>query len=77
MLLEPNTRLGRYEIRTQIGAGGMGEVYQARDPRLGRDVVTKPTPLDGTVAVIRARLPGDRTASGDLDEIESSGPRAH
>jgi hypothetical protein len=39
------TRLGPYEIVGAIGAGGMGEVYRARDPRLGRDVAVKVLPL--------------------------------
>jgi len=38
------TRLGAYEIVAAIGAGGMGEVYTARDPRLGRDVAIKVLP---------------------------------
>src|SRR5947199_266391 len=38
MSLTPNTRLGRYDIRKQIGAGGMGEVYLAEDRRLHRKV---------------------------------------
>jgi serine/threonine-protein kinase len=41
MPLPPNTRLGRYEIRSQIGAGGMGEVYLAQDTRLDRKVAIK------------------------------------
>src|SRR3954464_4132308 len=37
----PGARLGAYEILTPIGAGGMGEVYRARDTRLGREVAIK------------------------------------
>jgi len=38
MALTSGTRLGPYEIVTRRGAGGMGEVYRAKDTRLGRDV---------------------------------------
>jgi eukaryotic-like serine/threonine-protein kinase len=41
MPLSPGTHLGPYEILAPIGAGGMGEVYRARDPRLNRDVAIK------------------------------------
>ncbi len=45
MLLSPGTRLGTYEIVGPIGAGGMGEVYHAKDLRLCRDVAVKVLPL--------------------------------
>src|SRR5438874_11821471 len=41
MPLSVGTRLGPYEIVAMIGAGGMGEVYRARDPRMGREVAIK------------------------------------
>ena len=41
MALAPGTKLGPYEIQSPLGAGGMGEVYRARDPRLDRDVAIK------------------------------------
>ena len=44
MALKPSTRLGPYEIIAPIGAGGMGEVYQARDTRLDRTVAIKVLP---------------------------------
>ncbi len=41
MSISPGTHLGPYEIITPLGAGGMGEVYRARDPRMGREVAIK------------------------------------
>src|SRR5580704_7942972 len=44
MSLAVGTRLGPYQIQRQIGVGGMGEVYGATDPRLGRSVAIKVLP---------------------------------
>jgi serine/threonine protein kinase len=41
MALTPGTQLGHYEIIAAIGAGGMGEVYRARDPGLNREIAIK------------------------------------
>src|SRR5262245_4479452 len=57
MSLAPGTRLGPYEIDSPLGAGGMGEVYRARDSRLGRDVAIKVLPQHLSAnAEVRARF---------------------
>ena len=53
-MLVSGTKLGRYEIRSKIGTGGMGEVYRARDTQLGRDVAIKVIP--SSIAVDKDRL---------------------
>jgi len=45
MTISSGIKLGRYEIRSKIGAGGMGEVYRACDEKLNRDVAIKVLPV--------------------------------
>ena len=68
MTLAPGVRLGAYEIVGLIGAGGMGEVYRARDTRLGRDVAVKIIP-DRTAAdpQFRDRFEREAHAISSLD----------
>jgi serine/threonine protein kinase len=53
--LPPGTVLGRYEIRSKIGAGGMGEVYLAQDMKLARRVALKILPAEFAVHHDRMR----------------------
>ena len=55
MPISPGSRLGPYEILAQIGAGGMGEVYRAKDPRLSRDVAIKVLPASFSADADRLR----------------------
>jgi len=55
MALAGGDRLGPYEIISSLGAGGMGEVYRAKDPRLGRDVAIKVLPAEFSVDFDRLR----------------------
>ena len=68
MTLEAGSRLGPYQIVAPLGAGGMGEVYRARDPRLGRDVAVK-TLLAGWAASPekRARFEQEARAASALN----------
>ena len=69
MRLPPGTRLGPYEVVAPLGAGGMGEVYRARDPRLGRDVAVK-------VVVSGAESDPERLRRFD-DEARAAGALNH
>ena len=55
MTLQPGARLGSYEIRGPLGAGGMGEVYRAWDARLGREVAVKVLPQSAATDPDRLR----------------------
>src|SRR5262245_16173331 len=55
MVMVTGSRLGAYEIICPLGAGSMGEVYRARDPRLKRDIAIKVLPADVTQSPDRLR----------------------
>lgn len=80
MNLELNTLIGPYEILAKIGAGGMGEVFRARDSRLSRDVAIKILPGHYAASDDRlARFEQEARATGALNHpnIVSKIGRAH
>jgi tetratricopeptide (TPR) repeat protein len=68
MLFSPGDKVGRFEILAPIGAGGMGEVFRAKDPRLGRQVAIKVLPAHlAADAGARERLRREAQAAASLD----------
>ena len=68
MNISSGTRLGQYEIRSKIGAGGMGEVYRAYDPRMHREVAIKVLPAALSIDRDRlARFEQEAQAAGALN----------
>jgi len=73
MALSPSSRLGRYEILSPLGAGGMGEVYRARDTRLKRDVAIKVLPASYSQEADRLRrFEQEAQAAGGLNSQGAS-----
>jgi len=68
MTLEAGTKLGPYEILSPLGAGGMGEVYRAKDTTLDREVAIKVLPADVFAApiILKAITKGRRCLSETL-----------
>ena len=75
MSLVTGTKLGPYEIIAPLGAGGMGEVYRARDPKLNRDVAIKvlPAHLSGDPAALarltRGKQPMAKVERSDIPPV--------
>src|SRR5215831_17221071 len=67
MALTSGTRLGPYEIESSLGAGGMGEVYRAHDPRLDRTVAIKVLPASlSSDPLLKQRLEREAKAISKL-----------
>src|SRR6201997_646588 len=68
MTIAPGTRLGPYEVLAPLGAGGVGEVYRARDERLKRDVAIKVLPASFSTDPERLRrFEQEAQAAGGLN----------
>src|SRR5438067_10156683 len=68
MTIPAGTKLGRYEIRSKIGEGGMGEVYRAYDPKMNREIAIKILPAAFSADKGRlARFEQEAQAAGTLN----------
>ena len=66
-MLSPGTRVGRYVVREQLGAGGMGEVYSAHDPTLNRLVALKVVRTDSALDKLQERFRHEAWAASALN----------
>ena len=72
MTLAAGTKLGPYEILSPLGAGGMGEVYRARDTRLSREVAVKVLPVSFSQDADRLRrFEHEAKAAGVLNQMRA------
>src|SRR5512147_290431 len=69
MALPRGARLGPYEVLSPLGAGGMGEVYRARDPRIGREVAVK--------VIASEKAPDPARVRRFADEARAAGSLSH
>src|SRR4051812_37323463 len=67
MRLKAGMHLGPYEIASPLGAGGVGEVYQARDTRIGRDVAVKVLAAGSSDETWHRRFEAEARAAGGLN----------
>lgn len=68
MIIQEGTRLGRYEVRSLLGTGGMGEVYLAQDTQLRRQVAIKLLPAEFTQNKVRlSRFEREAYAASSLN----------
>ncbi len=78
MALTPGVRLGPYEIVSALGAGGMGEVYKARDTRLDRTVAIKVLPEHvASNPELKQRFEREAKTIASLNDVPPPGRQCH
>ncbi len=82
MALASGSTLGPYEIIAPLGAGGMGEVYRARDPRIGREVAIKVLPAsfssdpDPHLSAVISNMVDQKQVKENLPVVHVTAPTA-